>query len=111
VRLDMKRLNGDRGNLKAKEQRRRYLGYFELWEDYIQRIDQGVAGLKSLHRIRTEHLLDDPAQEIKRLASALGMKRQIADGTLRTLIDRNRKGSYMQSELLWLAEETPASAP
>jgi hypothetical protein len=50
-------------------------GAFTLWEDYVTRADQGLANLpNSLHFIRYENFLSDPAAPLAKLARFCGVE-------------------------------------
>lgn len=109
LRRDLKR---EKGNpyLKPEDQRRRYIAYFALWEDYIRRINHALTSFESPHRIQFEHLLDDPESRITELAHVLGIQNETVVDAASAMVDRARQGRHLEKEFSWVAELSTPNA-
>lgn len=105
LKRDLKR---ERGALKmsAQAQRQRYLGYFNLWEEYIRRIKSAEEVYGPFYPLRFEDLLERTDSVIDDLKKAVGLNKRKTFDSTKVSVDRKRHGRYREPEFPWAEEAT-----
>ena len=74
-----------------------------LWETYNRRIDEAAGLFEEHHALRFEQLLQEPDEELDRLAAFLGRSGERGGNVITQLIDVSRTGRYQEADACWEA--------